>query len=104
MGSSSRWGPGVRSVPLASGEGVGTALGTEPSPPLAPLQAARISDEGGGEDGGRRALHGSGSGYGIRIAASARQVASASPWGNDQVTGSRSSMRRPPDARFAAVR
>ena len=43
-------GAGVRSVPLASGDGVGTALGTEPSPPLVAVAGGQDHDEGGGED------------------------------------------------------
>ena len=97
-------GAGVRSVPLASGEAVGNALGTDPRPPVAPLQAARTATSVAVRRMDIERFMAGSRVRTITVTASARHIASLSPRGNDQVTGSRSSMRRPPDARFAAVR
>ncbi len=97
-------GAGVRSGPPVIGDALGAALGTDPRPPVCPVQAAsdatrmvtKMREEG-------RFMTGSCCGIDLLRAWSAA-IADASPRGNDQVTGSRSSIRRPPPARLAAVR
>ena len=81
------------------------AGGTLPRTPLPPVQAARSGAQGDGRDEAAVGVHGMGSvAWVVEADSGSRRVAGTSPPGNDPVTGSRSSMRSPPPARFDALR